>query len=48
MWNQLPMLVMKLGDKMFKPTDTDDDGKLLYESWCQKQFEYEEEEEDDD
>jgi hypothetical protein len=42
------MLIMKFGDAVFKPQDTDDDGKLLYESWCQKQFELEEEDDDED
>jgi len=39
---------MKLGDICLKPKDTDDDGKLLYETWTHKQFEYEEPEDDDD
>jgi len=39
---------MKLGDVCFKPNDTDDEGKLLYESWAQKQFEFEDEEDDED
>lgn len=29
-WNQHPMLMFKLGDLMFKPTDTDEEGTLLY------------------
>lgn len=50
LWNQLPILVFKLGDlsPCLKPTDEDSKGRLMYTTWTQKQFEFEEEEDDDD
>jgi hypothetical protein len=40
--------MLKLGDKLFPPTDMDEDGKtLLYETWTQKQYDADEEEDDD-
>jgi len=41
-------VLFKLGNVLFKPTDEDSKGRLLYTTWTQKQFEAEEEEEDDD
>lgn len=43
------ILVFAISNKMFKPDDTDKKtGELLYETWVQKQYEMEEEEDEDD
>jgi len=41
------VVLFKLGNILFPPKETEEDGTLKYQSWVQKQYEMEEEEDDD-